>query len=155
QLGLGYSPLQSGLLIMPQSIASMALKFVVPSILSKLGYKQVLVINTILIGLLIALFATISPGTPNWLIVAQACLFGFFSSLQFTSMNTLVYADVSDRDTSMASTIVSTIQQMSLSFGVAVSSLVTAYFIPDRTKASTIELIHGLHHAFIFLGIMT
>jgi hypothetical protein len=108
-----------------------------------------------MLGLIIAFFATIGPATPIWIIIAQACCFGFFSSMQYTSMNTLVYADVTEEQTSMASTIVSTAQQMSLSFGVAVASLVTAYFIPDRFHPSSAELINGMHRAFIFLGVMT
>jgi hypothetical protein len=66
-------------------------------------------------------------GTPVWLIVAQAFCFGFFSSLQYTSMNTLVYADVTEEQTSSASSIASTMQQMSISFGVATASLATAF----------------------------
>ncbi|MEI9973878.1 MAG: hypothetical protein WDO73_18580 [Ignavibacteriota bacterium] len=46
-------------------------------------------------------------------------------------MNTLVYADISDQQTSSASTIASTMQQMSISFGVATASLATAYFVPQ------------------------
>src|SRR6267142_941817 len=38
QVGLGYSPLQSGFLIMPQSLAAMALKLVVEPILSLHGF---------------------------------------------------------------------------------------------------------------------
>jgi len=90
-----------------------------------------------------------------WLIVLQALCFGFFSSLQYTSMNTLVYADVSESDTSMASTIASTVQQMSISFGVAAASLVAALFIPDRFKSDSSQLIHGVHQAFIVLGGLT
>ena len=41
---------------------------------------------------------------------------------------------------------------MSLSFGVAVASLATAIFIPDRFHASEAETIHGIHHAFVLLG---
>ncbi len=81
-------------------------------------------------------FATIGVGTPIWLIVAQAFCFGFFSSLQYTSMNTLVYADISEEQTSSASSIASTMQQMSMSFGVASASLATAIFIPDRFHSS-------------------
>ena len=81
--------------------------------------------------------------------------FGFFSSLQYTSMNTLVYADVTESQTSMASTIASTIQQMSISFGVAVASLVTALFIPDRFHSDASQMIQGLHKAFIVLGALT
>ena len=125
QVGLGYSPVQSGLLIMPQSLAAMSLKMTMPRILARFGYRGVLVANTVMLGLLIALFATIGAGTPVWLIVAQAFVFGFFSSLQYTSMNTLVYADVSDASRpACASTIASTTQQMSMSFGVAAASLV-------------------------------
>jgi EmrB/QacA subfamily drug resistance transporter len=155
QIGLGYTPIQSGLLIMPQSIAAIALKMTMPRILAKLGYRAVLLVNTLMLGLIIAVFATIGPETSIWVIIAQACCFGFFSSMQYTSMNTLVYADVTEDETSMASTIVSTAQQMSLSFGVAVASLVTAYFIPDRFHPSAAEMVSGMHRAFIFLGVMT
>jgi len=109
----------------------------------------------VVLGLLIVLFATIGPGTPVWLIVAQAFCFGFFASLQYTSMNTLVYADVTEEQTSSASTIASTLQQMSISFGVASASLVTAFFIPDRFRSDPTEMIRGIHQAFLVLGGLT
>ena len=67
-------------------------------------------------------------------------------------MNTLVYADVTEEQTSSASTIASTMQQMSISFGVATASLATAFFIPDRFHSSAPEMIHGIHQAFLVLG---
>ncbi len=70
-------------------------------------------------------------------------------------MNTLIYADVTEADASMASTIASTFQQMSMSFGVAVASLVTAALIPDRFRSSPAEMIHGIHLAFLLLGGLT
>jgi EmrB/QacA subfamily drug resistance transporter len=155
QVGLGYSPVQSGLLIMPQSIAAMCLKMTMPYIVTRLGYRRVLLGNTMAIGLVIVLFATIGTGTPVWLIVLQATAFGFCSSLQYTSMSTLVYADVTEAQASMASTIASTSQQMSMSFGVAVASLVTALFIPDRFHSDAKQMIHGVHDAFLVLGAMT
>jgi len=100
-------------------------------------------------------FATVNQRTPVWLICVQAMAFGFLSSLQFTSMNTLVYADVSEGDTSMASTIASTLQQMSASFGVAGASLTTALFIPNRFHSDAPELIRGVHRAFLLLGALT
>ena len=155
QVGLGYTPVQSGFLIMPQALAAMSLKMSMPLVLTRFGYRRVLISNTVIIGVVLVLFATIGPGTPVWLIVLQALCFGFFSSLQYTSMNTLVYADVSESDTSMASTIASTVQQMSISFGVAAASLVAALFIPDRFKSDSSQLIHGVHQAFIVLGGLT
>ncbi len=134
QVGLGYTPVQSGFLIMPQALAAMTLKMSMPLVLTRFGS---------------------GPGTPVWLIVLQAFCFGFFSSLQYTSMNTLVYADVSESDTSMASTIASTVQQMSISFGVAAASLAAALFIPDRFNSDAAQMIHGVHQAFLVLGGLT
>jgi hypothetical protein len=97
----------------------------------------------------------VGPHTSIVVICLQAVAFGFLSSLQFTSMNTLVYADVAEADTSMASTIASTMQQMSMSFGVAAASLTTALFIPDRLRSEPTEMIHGIHLAFLVLGALT
>jgi EmrB/QacA subfamily drug resistance transporter len=155
QVGLGYTPVQSGLLIMPQPLAAMVLKFTMPRVLRRFGYRWVLLTNTVLIGLVIALFSTIGHGTPVWLIGLQAFCFGYLSSLQYTSMNTLVYADLSDADTSMGSSIASTMQQMSMSFGVAVSSLAVAIFVADRFHTSAPEMVSGIHKAFLALGGLT
>jgi EmrB/QacA subfamily drug resistance transporter len=155
QVGLGYSPIESGLLVMPQAMAAMGLKVIVPKILARLGYRNVLVGNTLILGVLIMLFATIDVGTPAWRIALQAFILGFFTSTQYTSMNTLVYADVGARQTSAASTIASTGQQMSISFGVASASLIAAMFVPESLRSNPTALIHGVHKAFIILGLMT
>jgi EmrB/QacA subfamily drug resistance transporter len=155
QVGLGFTPIQSGLLMMPQAAAAMSLKLTMPVILRRFGYRVVLISNTMILGVLIVLFATIGARTPVWLIVAQAFVFGFFTSLQYTSMNTLVYADVTEEQASSASTIASTMQQLSISFGVATASLVTAVFVPDRFHTSPLEMIDGIHKAFLVLGGLT
>ncbi len=70
-------------------------------------------------------------------------------------MNTLVYADVTEMDTSSASSIASTMQQMEISFGVATASLATAFFIPERFHSSAPQMIRGIHQAFFVLGALT
>jgi EmrB/QacA subfamily drug resistance transporter len=154
QVGLGFTPIQSGLLIMPQALASMSTKFLLPKILSRLGYRGVLVSNTIVLGLLLLLFATVGLHTPVWVIVIQAFSYGAFTSLQYTSMNTLVYADVTEEEASSASSIASTTQQMSISFGVAAAGLATAFFVP-RVHSNPVEMIHGVHEALAVLGVFT
>jgi len=155
QVGLGFTPVQSGLLMMPQAVAAMSLKVAMPRILARFGYRAVLVSNTLIIGFMILLFATIGQGTPVWLIVVEVFCYGFFTSLQYTSMNTLVYADVTEEQASSASSIASTMQQMAISFGVASASLVTVFFLPDRYRSNPQQFIHGIHRAFFVLGGMT
>jgi EmrB/QacA subfamily drug resistance transporter len=155
QVGLGFSPIHSGLLIMPQAMAAMSTKFLMPGILERVGYRGVLISNTVILGLLLMLFATIGPDTPVWVIVLLAFCYGAFASLQYTSMNTLVYADIPEDKTSNASSIASTMQQMSISFGVAAAGLTTALFIPDRFRSNPGEMMAGLHEAFLVLGAFT
>jgi MFS family permease len=155
QVGLGFTPIQSGLLIMPQFLAAMGLKTAMPRILTRFGYRRVLLGNTVAIGLLIALFSTIGPGTPVAVIALFAFCFGFAASLQYSSMNTLAYADVADDQASMASTIASAMQQMSMSFGVATASLVAGIFVPERFHADPAETIRGIHAALLILGGLT
>ncbi len=155
QIGLGLSPIQSGLLVLPQAVASIGLKTFMPAILARLGYRNVLVGNTIIVGLMIMSFATVGSETPIWQIVAQAFILGFFTSMQYTSMNTLVYADVSGAQTSGASTIAATGQQLAISFGVAGASLIAALFVPDGAHSNPSAMIHGVQQAFLILGAMT
>jgi len=155
QTGLGYSPIQSGLLIMPQAVASMSMKALLPRLLAATGYRFVLVANTLTIAVMLALFTTIGAHAPVGYILLLAFLYGGFTSLQYTSMNTLVFADIAEHDTSAASSIASTVQQMSISFGVALAGMTTAFFIPASASTRPDEMIHGIHSAFWVLAGLT
>ena len=155
QTGLGYTPVQSGLLIVPQAIAAMGMKAILRKLLAKLGYKVVLISNTLAIGLLLLIFTTIHLHTSVGQIVAIAFFYGACTSLQYTTMNTLVYADIEEKDASSASSIASTMQQMAISFGVALAGLTTAFFVPATAYFSPGLMIDGIHKAFLCLGGLT
>ncbi|MHB1206352.1 MAG: DHA2 family efflux MFS transporter permease subunit [Rhodospirillaceae bacterium] len=152
QIGLGFSAVQSGLLIMPQALAAMSTKTFIRYVLARFGYRALLLSNTVVLGAALMLFATIGPATAVWLIVLQAFTYGMLTSMQYSSMNTLVYSDIADAETSAASSIASTVQQMSLSFGVAMAGLATAFFVPESVRADPAEMVRGIHHAFLVLG---
>ncbi|MDB6084004.1 MAG: drug resistance transporter, EmrB/QacA subfamily [Gammaproteobacteria bacterium] len=156
QVGLGYTPIESGLMIMPQALAAMSLKPILPHILKRFGYRRVLICNTLMLGVMLMLLSFIDAGTPAWLIAMMAFGFGVFTSTQYTSMNTLAYADVTSDEASGASTIASTAQQLAVSFGVAAASLAAALFIRGNPHAaSSPEMIHGIHLALRALGALT
>jgi len=60
--------------------------------------------------------------TPIWLIVVEVFCYGFLTSLQYTSMNTLVFADVTDEEASSASSIAIRCSNWSITFGIATAS---------------------------------
>ncbi len=155
QIGLGYPAWQAGLLTMPQAVAAMTMKLCSKSILHRFGYRRVLIANTVLLGLNITLFTLIGPGAPIYAILALSFTQGFFASLQFTAMNSLTYADVSDREASQASSIASTSMQMSLSFGVASASLLAAWFLGHVDQTNPLQTVPALHKAFLAMGAFT
>jgi len=155
QVGLGFTPVQSGLLLMPQAAAAVALKFATPRILARFGYRAVLISNTLIIGIMLLLFTTIGLHTAAWTIALMTFLYGAFTSLQFTSMNTLAYADIAEAETSMASSIFGAMQQMSISFGISCAGLATEVFVPAGLRLSRGEMIHGIRESFIALGAFT
>ena len=155
QLGLGLPAWQSGLLMMPATAAAMGMKLISQPILRRFGYKRVLIVNTVMIGVTIGLFSLVSLGTPVALIVLIGLAQGFFNSLQFSSMNSMAYADVHSADSSMASTLASALQQLSMSFGLACGTLIAGWYLGDLPQSDRMAVTTALHHAFLTLGGLT
>jgi uncharacterized membrane protein YfcA len=55
----------------------------------------------------------------------------------------------------MASTIASSLQQMSMSFGLACGSLIAAWYLGDLPQDDRLAVSRALHHAFTTLGVLT
>jgi hypothetical protein len=55
----------------------------------------------------------------------------------------------------MASTIASTTQQLSMSFGLASGSLLVGWYLGDLPQTDQIAVIRALHAAFVTLGAAT
>lgn len=155
QVGLGFPAWQSGLLMMPAAAAAMFMKIVSIRVLKKFGYRTVLIFNTLMIGITIMLFATVDHSTAIEWIVAISLAQGFFNSLQYSSMNSMAYADVSAEEASMASTIASSLQQLSISFGLAFASIVASLYLGDLPQSDRAAVTGALHYAFLTLGSMT
>jgi EmrB/QacA subfamily drug resistance transporter len=155
QVGMGLPAWQSGLLMMPAALAAMGMKVIAPHLLRRFGYRRILIVNTLMIGVTMCLFATVNASTPFAVIVGIGLTQGFFNSLQFTSMNSMAYADIETRDSSMASTIASSLQQLSMSFGLACGSLIAAWYLGGLSQSDQQSVTHALHSALLTLGAMT
>src|SRR5215475_546467 len=115
QLGFNLTAFQSGLITLSNVVGAMGMKTVIPIILRRFGFRRVLVVNSLLSATLVAACATFTPG------VSFAWIVGvFFRSLEFTSLNTIAYADVDNRRMSRATSLVAVGQQLSISVGVAI-----------------------------------
>jgi len=124
QLGFDLTAFQSGLITLSNVVGAMGMKTVIPIILRRYGFRRVLVVNALISAALVAACATFTPGVSFAWIVGVLIVGGFFRSLEFTSLNTIAYADVDNRRMSRATSLVAVAQQVSISVGVAIGALV-------------------------------
>ena len=138
QLGFGLTPLQSGLLTFASAVGAIAMKATAAPILRQFGFKRVLVTNAIVSSFFIAAIALFTAGTPHIVVLAVLLVGGFFKSLEFTSINSMAYADIDNKTMSRATSFASAAQQLSLSAGVAMGALVLEFERMGRHDGSVI-----------------
>jgi hypothetical protein len=86
--------------------------------LRRLGFRHTLIWNGALSAVLLGACAAFRPDWPLWGIYVILLTGGFFRSLQFTAFNTIAYADIPRERMSAATSLYSTIQQLSLTLGI-------------------------------------
>ena len=153
QIGFGWSAFASGLLTCASVLGAFTMKMTARPILRGLGFRRVLIGNGIVSGLAIMLCALFQPTTPYVLILAALLFSGFFRSLQYTSLNTVAYADIGAVRMSAASSAASMMQQLTNGLGVAVAALLLQL---TRQWGGTATLIPAdFHIAFVVTALIS
>ncbi len=124
QLGMGYSPAQAGMMMLPMALAGMLVKRLATGTITRYGYRQVLVANTVLLGLLIASFALVPLYQGIGWMLLHLALFGACNSVQFTAMNALTLHDLDPHQASSGNSLFSMMQMLAMSLGVALAGAV-------------------------------
>jgi EmrB/QacA subfamily drug resistance transporter len=122
QLGFGLTAFQSGLITVSNVFGALGMKTIIPIVLRRYGFRTALAVNAVVSAFMVGLCATFVPGMPFAWIVGVLLTGGFFRSLQYTSLNTIAYADIDPRYMSRATSLVAVSQQLSLSVSVAIGA---------------------------------
>lgn len=123
QLAFGMNAFHAGLMVLALFAGNLAIKPATTAIMKHFRLRRVLIGNGLLCAGSLALFGLLSPAWPTALILALLFVSGLFRSLQFTANNTLAFADIPKTHMSHASTLFSTVFQLSIGMGVAVGAL--------------------------------
>ena len=151
QVGFGYPALIAGCMMAPTALGSILAKSTVTQVLRWLGYRKTLVGITLFIGVMIAQFSLQSPSMPIWMLILPLFVLGMAMSTQFTSMNTITLADLTDENASSGNSMLAVTQQLSISLGVAISAAVLRVY-QGMEGSNTIE---QFHYTFITMGGIT
>jgi EmrB/QacA subfamily drug resistance transporter len=118
QLGFGLNPFQSGLLTCASAIGAVMMKATTRMLLRRFGFRPVLIYNAIFSSVAVISYGFFKATTPHPLILIILFIAGCFYCLQFTALNAITYADIADKDVSPATSLYTTIQQLSLGMGI-------------------------------------
>jgi len=152
QVVLGFAPFHAGLMLLPTSLAAMLTKRSVTTLIRRFGYRTVLVVNTLLVGVAMASFALLGRAVPLWVMLVQLALFGVVNSLQFTTMNTLTLKDLNGPEASSGNSMLSMVQMLAMSLAVAAAAGLLAGFTDTFGPARELTIFQA---TFVCVGLMT
>jgi EmrB/QacA subfamily drug resistance transporter len=152
QIGFGRTPFQSGMITLSTAAGAMMMKWAVPRILRGIGFRNALTWNALVASLMLMACAAFTAATPVAAIVAVLLLGGFFRSLQFTSVNTIAFAEIEPDRMSRGTALVAVAQQLSQSVGVAVGALVVETVL--RLRGHGTLNAEDFPPAFIVVGLI-
>lgn len=140
QMCLDYSPLASGTAMIPLAAAAIAAKKLVSPLVTRFGYRNFLMFNTFLVGIMIASFALLSKMENEYLRILLFLFFGTVNSMQFTAMNTLTMKDLNPRLSSHGNTMFSMVQMLAMSFSVAAAGSLLSTFLKTNEELRAFQL---------------
>ncbi|WP_241127559.1 MFS transporter [Novosphingobium terrae] len=119
QIGFGLSAFHSGLLLVVSAAGNLGMKALVTPIVRRFGFRRVAIANGTFLSFTILAFAGLEPFTPKPVLCLVLFAYGVSRSLQLSTLITLSYADIPEDLKSAASTVWSTMQQMTTGLGIA------------------------------------
>ena len=159
QVGLGYSPTEAGLFMVPTVLGAMLSKVFVERLVQRLGYRRVLVGNTLLLGLLMMSYARLDASASVVTLVLQLAAFGVVNSLQFSAMNTLTLADLEGETASSGNSLLSVVMQLSMSLGVAAGAALLEAFAPQHVgevgEVGSPAVLWAFQRTYLCVGLLS
>lgn len=154
QVGFGLNALESGTLILAVFAGNLMMKPATTFALRWFGFRRVMVGNGLLAAGSIWACGFLSPEMPRWVLMGVLFAGGLFRSMQFTSLNTLAFADVPQERMSGANALYSTVLQLTFGMGVAFGSIALRGGYWWHGGGSQEEVLMAFRLAFLVVGAM-
>jgi EmrB/QacA subfamily drug resistance transporter len=136
QIGFGMTAFEAGTLMVAYFAGNLGVRVITTPVLERFGFRLAMVINGVLSAVAIGLCMLLTADTPAILVVALMVLGGATRSMQYTALNVLAFIDIRPEQRSSASTLSTTLMQITILLGVVVGSLSLSLFQTLRGSAN-------------------
>ncbi|MFL9951187.1 DHA2 family efflux MFS transporter permease subunit [Paraburkholderia agricolaris] len=150
QLQLGYTPLHSGLMMLPAALAGTLTKRWIAPLVRRYGYDTFLLVNTVIVGSSIVALALITRGTPLIVGIVILAVFGGANSMQFAAMNSVTLKGLSREDAGSGNSLFSMVQMLAIGLGVSIGGGLVNLFSAQWGSAAL-----GFRLSFVCVGVIT
>jgi EmrB/QacA subfamily drug resistance transporter len=152
QIGFGYNPFVSGLLLLAAMLGNLGLKPLTPLLLKLFGFRNILLVNTGLSAISAILCGLLVPTSDVILICAVMLIYGTSRSMQFTCLQTLAFVDIPPEKMSRANTLFSTITQLSQGMGVSVAAVLLQFCMLFHGTSNPTPSVADFQITFMIVG---
>ncbi|NML90455.1 MFS transporter [Sphingobium sp. TKS] len=154
QLGLGLSPVDTGMLMLIATMGNIGLKPFTTPLMHRFSYRSILLVNGLLLSVGFGLFAFLDKDTPRLILIALLVGTGMARSLHFSALNTLAFRTVPSTHMPVANMMFSAVMQMNAALGVAMSAMALQLW-PELAGSGHGDDMAPFRFAFALVAICT
>lgn len=152
QVGFGLTPFQSGMITFMAAAGALFTKVVARTVFARFGFRNTLLVAAVLAALGSAANAFFYPDTPYIVMIVILFMSGLVRSFFFTGINVLGFADIERHQTSQATALNATIQQITGALGVAFAGIVLELYGLATGEMLTLD---AFHIAFLCVALLS
>lgn len=145
-------PLEVGLLLLPGGLLMGLLGPVVGRLYDRVGPRWLVVPGGVTVAVAFAIFATISPATPWWHLLAANLVMSAGLAFMFTPLFTVALGSLPHHLISYGSAVVGTVQQVAGAAGTALFVTIMSTVAAQAGGTAEAALASGARTAFLTVG---
>ena len=154
QIGFGFSASKAGMMLLPSALTTIAVKPWIVRIVKRFGYRTILTSNTLFLAVIIFVFSFMEKETPLVYYILLMIAYGAFTSIQMTAMNTISLSDLGEKQASGGNSLLTIMQQLSVSFGISIAALILAFY-KDKMDFFQGDLVSAFQYTLMTLACLT
>ena len=151
----GFTPLQAGASTFTQAIGIFLSTQVSGRLYTRIGPRRLIFGGLLAASVANALFVTVNASSAVWTVRGLFLVRGLCMGMAFVPMQAATYATIAPSDNGRASSIFSTMRQVSISLAIAaLATILASYTIVGRAATDVARATRGFHIGYLVTAVL-